>query len=52
MPTFTVKFQGRLKNIGKGNLSLVKTEVEAPSRDKVEETLLKTYSVVNSLKIR
>jgi len=52
MTTFTVKFHGRLKGIGKGNLSLVKTDVEAPDRSKVEEVLFKTYSVVNGLKIR
>lgn len=52
MAIFTVKFHGRLKGVGKGNLSLVKTEVEAVDKSKVEEVLLKTYSVVNGLKIR
>lgn len=52
MSTFKVKFFGRTKGSGKGNLIMVKRDVDADDRSKVEEALRKEYDVVNGLKIR
>lgn len=47
---FKVKFFGAKYSKGE-QVKLVKTEVEAEDRSKVESVLRKTYSVINGLKI-
>lgn len=50
-PSFKVKFHGRLRSEGKGNLTQVKTVIQSTDRGSVKGDLERTYSVVNGLKI-